>query len=203
MTVSERTIPRHDGNVRGRHEPRRRTTDDVPALLAAFFNAEVGERVHDNGEFRDGHSSGAGLAAGAAILARDRAVPVARQILLYPMLDDRTVEPDPHLVSMASWTYENNRVGWTGLLGGRPAGPVEAPARLADAAGLPPAYIEVGELDIFRDECVAYASKLWRTGVSTELHVHQGLVHGFDHVMTQADFTRRAIANRIRFLQQL
>jgi acetyl esterase/lipase len=150
-----------------------------------------------------GHSSGAGIAAGAAILARDRGVPLARQILLYPMLDDRTTEPDPYLAPVASWTYENNSIGWDGLLDGNPAGPVAAPARLEDATGLPPAYIEVGELDIFRDESVAYALKLWRSGVSTELHVHPGLLHGFDHVLPEAEFTRRALADRVRVLRML
>nr|WP_221383015.1 alpha/beta hydrolase [Actinoplanes polyasparticus] len=150
-----------------------------------------------------GHSSGGGLVAGAAILARDRAVPVARQILLYPMLDDRTTEPDPHLAALASWTYENNHVGWTALLGGNEAEAVTAPARLTDATGLPPAYIEVGELDIFREESVAYARKLWQAGVSTELHVHPGLVHGFDHVLPRAAFTQRALADRVRVLHQL
>ncbi len=163
--------------------------------------AELGVEPSRIGLF--GHSSGAGLAAGAAILARDRGVPVARQILLYPMLDDRTVEPDPLLTPVASWTYANNGLGWSTLLAGRPAGPVAAPARLVDAAGLPPAYIEVGELDIFRDESVAYAHKLWNAGVSTELHVHPGLVHGFDHVLPQAEFSLRALADRLRVLRQL
>jgi acetyl esterase/lipase len=150
-----------------------------------------------------GHSSGAGIAAGAAVLARDRGVPLAHQILLYPMLDDRTTEPDPHLAPTALWTYHSNSIGWGELLGGDPPGPVAAPARLEDATGLPPTYIEVGELDIFRDECVAYASKLWHCGVSAELHVHPGLPHGFDHMQPDAEFTRRALADRIRVLQSL
>lgn len=106
-----------------------------------------------------GHSSGAGIAAGAAVLARDRGVPLAHQILLYPMLDDRTTEPDPHLAPTALWTYDSNSIGWGELRGGDPPGPITAPARLEDATGLPPTYIEGGELDIFRDECVAYVSK--------------------------------------------
>jgi acetyl esterase/lipase len=89
------------------------------------------------------------------------------------------------------------------LLQGHAAYAVVAPARLEDATGLPPAYIEVGELDIFRDESVAYARKLWQAGVSAELHVHPGLVHGFDHVLPGAEFTRRALDDRVRALRRL
>ncbi|WP_033341792.1 alpha/beta hydrolase [Catenuloplanes japonicus] len=186
--------------------PEARGTAPAEAVFAALtwlhaHAAELGVDPARIGLF--GHSSGAGLAAGAAILARDRGVPVARQILIYPMLDDRTTAPDPHLAPVATWTYANNAVGWEALLGGDEADPVAAPARLADASGLPPAYIEVGELDIFRDKDVAYAAKLWRAGVSAELHVHPGLTHGFDHALPDAEVTRRVLADRVRVLRSL
>jgi acetyl esterase/lipase len=131
-----------------------------------------------------GESAGAGIAAGVAILARERGIPVARQILIYPMLDDRTVTPDPQLEGLANWTYASNETGWTALLGddrgATSVSPVAAPARLTDFAGLPETYIEVGALDIFRDEDVRFALNLLTAGVPTELHVHPGLLHGFD-----------------------
>ncbi|MFI6936836.1 alpha/beta hydrolase fold domain-containing protein [Streptomyces sp. NPDC050287] len=154
-----------------------------------------------------GESAGAGIAAGVAILARERGIALARQILIYPMLDDRTITPDPHLDPVATWPYVSNRTGWEALLGEErgteTVSPVAAPARLTDFEGLAPAYIEIGEIDIFRDESLAYARGLWHAGVSTELHVHPGLVHGFDQFAPQAPATRRAFADRVRVIASL
>lgn len=149
-----------------------------------------------------GDSAGGGLAAGVAIAARDASVPLARQILIYPMLDDRTVVPDPHLLPFATWTYDDNYTGWHALLGdqigGADVSPQVAPARLEDHAGLAPAYIEVGELDIFRDESIRYALGLGRAGVSTELIVRTGAPHGFDVIAIGTDLADRAFEDRRR-----
>jgi acetyl esterase/lipase len=154
-----------------------------------------------------GDSAGGGLAAGAALLARGRGTHVVRQVLIYPMLDDRTTVPDPHLAPYAGWSYDDNYTGWHALLGdaiGRPDVPESAaPARARDLAGLAPAYIEVGELDIFRDESVVYARRLSAAGVSAELHVHPGCPHGFDRVAPAASVTRRSRADRLRVLKTL
>lgn len=151
-----------------------------------------------------GDSAGGGLAAAVALLARDRSLPLAKQILIYPMLDDRTTRPDPALVPFATWTYDNNYTGWRALLGDRIGGGdvpyVAAPGRTTDFAGLASAYIEVGELDIFREECVAYAAALAATGVSAELHVHPGCPHGFDRMAPSAGVVRRARSDRLRLL---
>lgn len=154
-----------------------------------------------------GESSGGGLAAAAAVLARSRGTAVAQQLLVHPMLDDRNLIPDPRLVPTASWSYEDNRVGWRALLGNdlgaAPTSPVAAPARLTDFTGLPPAYLEVGDLDIFRDEVMSYARGLMTAGVQVELHVHPGAVHGFDLFAPTADVARRALAGRERVLRSL
>ncbi|WP_431310664.1 alpha/beta hydrolase [Labrys miyagiensis] len=99
---------------------------------------------------------------------------------------------------------DDNITGWGALLGER-AGKngVEAyaaPARATDLSGLPPTYIEVGQLDIFRDESVAYVQRL-QTQVPTELHVPPGAPHGFELFAPDADVSRRAIADRIRALR--
>lgn len=134
-----------------------------------------------------GASAGGGLAAGLALLTRDRGVvPLAFQCLIYPMLDDRTVSTaDPHpYTGEFIWTRDANRFGWTSLLGGEPGGPDVSPyaaaARAESLAGLPPAYISVGALDLFLDEDIEYARRLIRDGVPTELHVYPGAFHGFD-----------------------
>jgi acetyl esterase/lipase len=155
-----------------------------------------------------GDSAGGGIAAGLALLARDRGGPtIAQQILVYPMLDDRTTVPDPELVPFAGWTYEDNLTGWSALLGealgGPDVSPYVAPARMDDAADLAPIYIEVGELDIFRNECIEFARRTGLAGVSTELRVHAGVPHGWDVVAPEADVTKRSMADRIRRLQSV
>lgn len=81
--------------------------------------------------------------------------------------------------------------------------PVIAPARLKDFAGLAPAYIEVGELDIFRDEDIAYAQQLTKTGIPVELHVHTGAPHGYDRITPNGRLTKRSMEDRIRVIQSI
>jgi acetyl esterase/lipase len=149
-----------------------------------------------------GDSGGGGPTAGAGILARDRNVPLAKQILVYPMLDDRNTTPGPLPAEFLTWSYDNNYTGWVTLLGdalgGDKVSPVASPARLLDFAGLAPAYIEVGDLDIFRDESIAYAFGLAKAGVPIELHVHPGAPHGFERFVPDSGIARRATADRVR-----
>ncbi|MFJ3671106.1 alpha/beta hydrolase [Streptomyces sp. NPDC090106] len=153
-----------------------------------------------------GDSAGGGVAAAVAILARDRGVPLARQVLVYPMLDDRTTGPDPHLdASPLLFPHVFNRTAWSAVLGtsgrgGEGAGPGVVPARNDDFGALAPAYIEVGELDIFRDEDVRYALRLWQAGVSTELHVVPGMPHAYDVLLLGEP---RHQEGKIRVLREL
>ncbi len=153
-----------------------------------------------------GDSGGGGLAAGVVLLARDRGVPVAQQVLVYPMLDDRTTVPDPEMAPFAAWSYDDNYTGWHALLGnavGTDAVPASAaPARANDVSGLPPTYIDTGDLDIFRDESIEYARRILATGTNVELHVHPGCPHGFDR-MPGLPVAARAFADRVRVLRQL
>jgi acetyl esterase/lipase len=136
-----------------------------------------------------GESAGGGLAAALALLARDRGeVPVVFQLLVYPMLDDRTGTGEegtrsPHTGELV-WTPANNRYAWHAMLGRQPGGAdvslYGAPARATNLERLPPAFLQVGSLDLFVDEDITYAQRLLRAGVPTELHVHPGLFHGFD-----------------------
>jgi acetyl esterase/lipase len=133
-----------------------------------------------------GESAGGGLAAGLALLARDRSGPaLAFQHLIYPMIDDRTgvsSEPHPHTGEFV-WTPKDNRFGWGALLGQAPGGadvsPYAAAARAQNLSRLPPAFIAVGTLDLFVEEDVEYARRLIRAGVPVELHVYPGAYHGF------------------------
>jgi len=135
-----------------------------------------------------GDSAGGGLAAGLALRARtDRSISIAFQLLSYPMLDDRTAtrsDIDERYVRL--WNNAANRLGWesyTGFPAGAPdVGPLAAPGRCFDFTGLPPAWIGVGTLDLFHDECIAYADGLRAAGVACAVDVVDGAFHGFDFV---------------------
>jgi acetyl esterase/lipase len=152
-----------------------------------------------------GDSAGGGLAAAVSLLARDRGGPaIAQQLLIYPMLDDRPATPNPELFGYLTWTYDDNITGWGALLGddagGAAVSPYAAPARADDLAGLPDTFIDVGDLDIFRDEDITFAQRLSAAGVSTELHLHPGCPHAFEGLAPDADVSQRAITDRVRRL---
>lgn len=133
-----------------------------------------------------GNSAGSGLAAALAQLAYDRKeIDIAFQLLIYPMLDDRTVlRTDIDDSSNVTWSHENNRFGWESYLGqecGADNVPAySVPARRTDLSGLPPAWIGVGTLDIFHDEDVEYAERLKQANVKCEAEIVPGAFHGFD-----------------------
>lgn len=154
-----------------------------------------------------GLSAGGGHAAALGILARDRGeIPVLFQLLLCPMLDDRTgstVDPGPtvgHLI----WTRENNREGWAALLGVEPGGGDVAsgsvPMRVKNLAGLPPTFISVGSLDLFAAESISFAQRLVDAGVPTELHVFPGGIHGFEYLVPEAQISQKALKARDDFI---
>lgn len=144
-----------------------------------------------------GGSAGAGLAAGLALLARDRGeVAVTYQHLIYPMLDDRNVTASSHrIVDPRVWNRTSNLAGWHAYLDGRAGAedvsPYAAPARAADLAGLPPAYITVGTLDLFMDEDIEYARRLVDAGVRAELRVYPGVFHASPTYIPNAAVSRR------------
>ncbi|MBG0561424.1 alpha/beta hydrolase [Actinoplanes aureus] len=156
-----------------------------------------------------GGSAGGGLTAALALLARDRGGPaLAGQMLLCPMIDDRN--DTPSAVQMAGrgvWDRTSNETGWTALLGadrgGPDVSPYAAPARATDLSGLPPAFIDVGSAETFRDEDVTYASRIWQAGGQAELHVWAGGFHGFDGLAPQAAVSQEARAARVRWLRRL
>jgi acetyl esterase/lipase len=149
-----------------------------------------------------GESAGGGHAASLAIHARDRnEVPIVFQLLIYPQLDDRTgsTRPVPPAIGHFMWTPSTNRFAWSSLLG-VPAGsskvPTAAvPARVASVAGLPPAWVGVGSIDLFVEEDMEYAQRLVHAGVATELLVVPGAFHGFDRLVPDAEVSRQFSAS--------
>lgn len=137
-----------------------------------------------------GDSAGGGLTAAVCQMAHDRGeVPVAFQAMKYPMLDDRTAVRDsppggPRAHGRFMWTPASNAYAWTAYLGHAPSPeeprPYAVPARRADLTGLPPAWIGVGDLDLFHDEAIAYAERLRSAGVPCELCLVPGMYHAAD-----------------------
>lgn len=157
--------------------------------------------LHDNAAELDidptriaiaGESAGGGLAAALAQLAHDRGeVPVCFQLLVYPMLDDRTVLRQQHEgTGEFVWTPDKNRYGWSAYLGAPPtldsAPEYAAAARRDDLSGLPPTWIGVGDLDLFYAENLEYARRLEEAGVEVELQVVPGMPHGIDGMVRGA-----------------
>ncbi|WP_406135270.1 alpha/beta hydrolase [Streptomyces albidoflavus] len=156
-----------------------------------------------------GTSAGGGLAAGAALLARDRGAPLpAALMLLSPMLDDRNDTLSARqLAGSGVWDRAANAAGWAALLGEAAGGPdvppYAAPARARDLSGLPPLYLDVGSAETFRDEGTAFASGVWAAGGEAELHVWPGAFHGSDGLVPGARISRAARAARLDWLRRV
>ncbi|WP_373041056.1 alpha/beta hydrolase [Streptomyces sp. NRRL S-448] len=148
---------------------------DAGLVWAAGHAAELG--IDADRTVIGGKRAGGGLAAALALLTRDRGGPAPiGQLLLCPMLDDRNTTFSSHqMAGIDIWDRTSNTTAWPALLGDRPGAadlpPYAAPARATDLSGLPPAYIDVGSSETFRDEDVAYADAIWRAGGQAELHV--------------------------------
>lgn len=151
-----------------------------------------------------GASAGAGLAAGLALLARDRGeLAVAFQLLIYPMIDDRQATISSHWNDPV-WPPNANRYGWDSYLGGLSGDQVPAyaaPARATDLRGLPPTYLSVGALDGFSDEDIDYGNRLRHAGVSVQLHVYAGAPHGFDTLAPSTALAQRANRDVVEWLR--
>ena len=154
-----------------------------------------------------GASAGGGITAALALMCRDRGGPTpAFQLLVYPMLDDRTaLRTDLDRLPTRLWSVSSNRYAWRAYLGEDPGGehvsPYAAPARCEDLSGLPPAWIGVGTLDLFHDEDLAYAERLRAAGVPCRTTVVPGAFHGFEAVFPKTDVVRgfrRAQAEALR-----
>ncbi|QNP74322.1 alpha/beta hydrolase [Streptomyces roseirectus] len=156
-----------------------------------------------------GGSAGGGLTAALALLLRDRKGPrPLGQLLLCPMLDDRNDTVSAHqMAGLGVWDRTSNDTGWTALLGdargGPDVSPYAAPARATDLSDLPPAFIDVGSAETFRDEDVTYATRIWQSGGTAELHVWPGAFHGFDGFAPQALLSQAARSAQVGWLRRL
>ncbi|MGP4100670.1 alpha/beta hydrolase [Nonomuraea sp. KM90] len=153
-----------------------------------------------------GASAGGGLAAGVTLMARDRGRPaIAAQVLICPMLDHRntTTSSRQYAGEPGVWTRETNAFAWSAVLGDRTGDQVPAyvsPATADDLSGLPTTYIDAGSAEVFRDEDVEYATRIWAAGGQAELHVWAGGFHGFDALFPHAGLSAAARRTRTQWL---
>ncbi|MFI7598176.1 alpha/beta hydrolase [Actinoplanes sp. NPDC049681] len=151
-----------------------------------------------------GGSAGGGLTIATAMMARDRGGPAVRFMMpIYPMIDDRNeTASSREITDIGIWDRDGNIEAWAWYLGGKPADQYAAPSRAEDLAGLPPAFIDVGTVDLFRDEDIAFAQRLMAAGVPTELHVHPGSYHAAETFAPEAALAQRTWALRVDALKR-
>ncbi|KAL1894185.1 hypothetical protein Sste5346_005971 [Sporothrix stenoceras] len=159
-----------------------------------------------------GASAGGGLAAGVALLSRDRGGPrVMAQCLMYPMLDHTTSSASSkQYMTEGLWTGASNIAAWDMYLAGVKEGDHEretlvyaVPGRAADVSGLAQTFIDVGSAEPFRDEDINFAQKLSEQGVPVELHVWPGAWHGFDQLVPTAQVSQDCAQARLAWLKRV
>jgi acetyl esterase/lipase len=157
-----------------------------------------------------GSSAGGGLAAGLALMARDRGkIALSFQFLQYPMIDDRLTTLSSRWDNAPVWPRQANAFGWRAYLGelnGDNVPAYAAAARADDLSGLPPTLLMAGSVDGFLDESLQYAQRLIHAGVSTDLRVYAGAPHGFVSIAPESALARQAARDAedwlSRFLQR-
>ncbi|KAL3443171.1 Alpha/Beta hydrolase protein [Aspergillus insuetus] len=204
ITVEYRLAPEH---------PAPAALDDSYAGLVWVANhaAELG--IDPGRILVQGVSGGGPIAAACAITARDKGYPrLCAQLLSTPMLDCRGDSVSTRqYAEHGPWNGRTNRLAWRCVLGGnsKVASSVEkvselvSPSLASDLAGVAPAFIDVGGAEVFRDEAVAYASTLWKSGVSAELHVWGGCWHGFDMLAPDVPVSRAATAVKVDWIRRV
>jgi acetyl esterase/lipase len=151
-----------------------------------------------------GGSAGGGLTIATVMLARDRGGPAIKfQMPIYPMIDDRNETASCHeITDIGLWDRAGNIEAWKWYLGDGKADQYAAPARAEDLSGLPPTFIDVGTVDLFRDEDIAFAQRLMQAGVPTELHVNPGAYHAAEVFAPQSPLAERIWARRYEALRR-
>jgi acetyl esterase/lipase len=156
-----------------------------------------------------GGSAGGGLAAGITLMARDKGGPaLAGQVIMYGMLDERNSSSSAKQIDgVGIWDRTSNETGWNFYLGDRrhtdAVSEYESASLAADVTGLPPTYIEVGSAEVFREEDVAFANKIWAQGGEAELHVWPGGYHLFELLAPDAELSQQARATRAAWVRRL
>ncbi|CEA09281.1 Carboxylesterase NlhH [Arthrobacter saudimassiliensis] len=199
VTVEYRLAPEHPDPT-----PR----EDAYAALAWAAEHLAGSQPGPRPMYLLGQSAGGGIAASLALMARDRGGPaLAGQLLLSPMLDDRNRSCSARQFERTGgWDRRANAFGWESLLGtGHQERELErhaAAARTEDLAGLAPTFLECGTAEVFRDETVAWAGRLWAAGNDAELHMWAGGFHRYDQLAPASALSEATRAARTGWLRR-
>ncbi len=178
--------------------------DDVHAVWRRTADGGLGDDIDISRLVLMGGSAGGLLAAGLTVRLIADAAPVPDAlVLVQPQLDDRNAQPSTFELPVAHfWDRPSNLQSWTWYLAGLHPVPEEAaPARATDLAGFPPTFVEIGQVDLFRDEELDFVARLSRAGVPVEAHMWAGAFHGFDGLTTTST-AQRAIHDRLAYLRR-
>ena len=196
-------------------EYRRPPEDPAPAGAYDCYTALVHLAEHAAELYIDptkiliyGGSGGAPLAAATCLLARKLKGPqICAQVLHIPMLDDRDHwESVKQFETGTLWPGEMTRQAWDMVLGPDRGGPdvddIRCPGRSTDLSNLPPAFIDVGACEVFRDSAIAFASQIWKSGGSAELHVWPGMYHGAAIIEPDVPISQAALYAQRGFIER-
>ena len=179
--------------------------EDCYAALQWLMTGKSGYDIDLDRVALGGASAGGGMAAGVILMNRDRDnFPLALQLLIYPMIDNLHATSSGQYENHPVWNRATSDNAWEMYLGGTPdhdASPYAAASRAVDLSGLPPAYICVGTIDLFRDEDIAYASRLTAADVATELAVFPGVYHAAETFVPEAPVSQRLARSFIAALK--
>lgn len=199
VSVNYRLAPEH---------PYPAALDDCYGVLQWLGEQAAGLGIDPTRIAIGGASAGGGLAAGLALLARDRGgIMPMFQYLIYPAIDDSNIEAASDTVpENLFWSRKNTRIGWNAYLDGKESS-LEVPEyaaaiRARDVSGLPDAFIGVGTADMFLDENIEYAERLSASGAEVEIRVYPGAFHAFDGFAPMARVSQAFVADRINALRR-
>ena len=178
--------------------------DDLRAAMGWVLNHGANHGLDPETILVGGESAGGGLAAALVQRLHDEGVPIKGQLLACPMLDDRTaVRTDIGRREPRGWNNGSNHYGWSAYLGTEPGGETTpeyaVPARRDQLGGLPPAWVGVGDIDLFYDEDLDYARRLQEAGVPVTLEIGKGGPHGYHSLVPKASISQRFIASAVDF----
>lgn len=153
-----------------------------------------------------GESAGGALAAGLSLYLRDQGMKKpCGQLLVYPVLDNRPEKyPSMTAYADAAWTNRSNTSMWEAYLKGTRENwlPWLIPMRSEDLHDLPEAYMEPQQIDVLRDEALAYAQRLSAAGVPVEQNLIPGSYHGFDSDLS-SPLVQRVLKQRIGAMERM
>jgi acetyl esterase len=150
-----------------------------------------------------GDSAGGCLSATTAIRAATEGVPLAYQLLIYPVTDLRATTRSRELFGRGLFlTAEFIELATGSYLGDADPRDPRASVMYADLpAGLAPAFVATAGFDPLRDEGEAYARKLADAGVAVQHKRYGGEIHGFANMVGTEGTPRRAMTEMAEALQ--